>query len=69
MDYQFTAEQGATAIIHRPNSDEKFKLQGINGVQTNANNFHTAITGILGVVGLTTSTLERDITQEVEEAP
>lgn len=69
MAYQFTAEQGATAIIHRPNSDEKFKIQGVNGTQTNATNFHTAITGILGVVGLTTASLERDITQEVEVAP
>lgn len=70
MAYQFTALSGATAIIYRQGSNDKFSMKGINGVQTNANNFHTAITGLLTVVGLQNSSkLERDITQEVEESP
>lgn len=69
MAYQFNATQDASAIIHRPNTEEKLKLAGINGMQTNANNFHAAISGLMQVVGLTASDLERNITQEVEEAP
>lgn len=69
MAYQFSNQQKASANIYRPNTTDKFKLNGINGEQTNANNFHTAITGLLTVVGLTTQKMERGITQEVEELP
>lgn len=69
MAYQFNATKDASAIIHHPNTDDKLKLAGINGMQTNANNFQAAISGLMQVVGLQMSDLERNITQEVEEAP
>lgn len=69
MAYQFSAIQKASARVYKPNEEGSYKLAGVNGLQTNAGNFHTAITGLLGVVGLTQQKLERDITQEVEESP
>lgn len=69
MAYQFSNQRKASANVYRPGTDDKFKLNGINGQQVNANNFHTAITGLLTVVGLENGGLERSITQEVEEAP
>lgn len=69
MAYQFGNLQKASATIYRPNTENKFKLAGVNGQQTNANNFYTAITGLLGVVGLSQQKMERAITQEVEELP
>lgn len=70
--YQFGNQQKASATIYNPvigAEATKLKLAGINGLQTNANNFHTAITGLMTVVGLTSDKMERAITQEVEEAP
>lgn len=69
MAYQFGNLQKASARVYKPDTENNFKLAGVNGEQTNANNFHTAITGLLAVVGLTSRKLERDITQEVEELP
>lgn len=69
MAYQFSAIQKASARVYRPDTTDSFKLAGVNGTQTNADNFHTAMTGLLTVVGLSQRKLERDITQEVEEAP
>lgn len=69
MAYQFSAIRKASARVFKPNSDDSFKLAGVNGMQTNANNFHAAMTGLLATVGLQAQGLERDITQEVEEAP
>lgn len=69
MAYQFGNLQKASATIYRPNEESKFKIAGVNGEQTNADNFHTAITGLLTTVGLSQRKLERDITQEVEELP
>lgn len=69
MAYQFSAIQKASARVYKPDTADSFKLAGVNGLQANATNFHTAITGLLTVVGLTIQKLERDITQEVEEAP
>lgn len=69
MAYQFSNVQKASARIYKPDTSDKFTLAGVNGVQTNANNFHTALTGLLTVVGLTAQKMERDITQEVEDAP
>lgn len=68
MAYQFSAVKKAAARVFKPN-DDSFKIAGVNGQQTNANNFHAAMTGLLTVVGLQARNLERDITQEVEEAP
>lgn len=69
MAYQFSAIQKASAKIYKTDTETSFKLAGVNGQQTNANNFHTAMTGLLTVVGLQARAMERDITQEVEEAP
>lgn len=69
MAYQFSNQLKASASVKRVGTDDKFKLNGINGQQTNANNFHTAITGLLTTVGLTTNQMERTITQDVEESP
>lgn len=69
MAYQFSNVQKASARVYKPDTSDKFTIAGVNGIQTNANNFHTAITGLLTVVGLTASGMERDITQAVEESP
>lgn len=69
MAYQFSAIRKAAARVYKPDVPESFKLPGVNGQQTNANNFHAALTGLLATVGLQARGLERDITQEVEEAP
>lgn len=69
MAYQFSNQLKASASVRKLGTDDKFKLNGINGTQTNATNFHTAITGLLTVVGLENGGMERTITQEVEEAP
>lgn len=69
MAYEFSAVQKASARVFKPDTETSFKLPGVNGQQTNANNFHTAMTGLLTVVGLTARAMERDITQSVEEVP
>lgn len=69
MAKQFSNQMKAAANVYRPDTTDKFKLAGVNGQQTNANNFFTAITGLLATVGLQQGGLERSITQEVEEAP
>ena len=56
--------------MYRPDdATAKFKIAGVNGQQVSADNFHTAITGLLTVVGLTSGGMERAITQEVEDSP
>lgn len=68
MAYVFSNQQKASATVWRPNDlTAKFKIAGVNGAQTNANNFYTAITGLLDVVGLSQRHLDRSITQDVEE--
>lgn len=69
MAYQFSNQKKASATVYRPETSDKFKMAGINGQQTSADNFHTAITGMLTVVGLQQNGMERSITQEVEVAP
>lgn len=69
MAYEFQSQVPASATVYRPGTADRFKIAGINGTSTNANNFHTAITGMLAVVGLSTTTMERTITQDVEESP
>lgn len=69
MAYQFSNQQKASATVYKYGTDDKFKLNGINGQQTNADNFHTAITGLFQVVGLQGGDMERSITQELEESP
>lgn len=70
MAYQFSNQKKASATIYRVSDPTaKFKLNGINGQQVSADNFHTAITGLLTVAGLQSGGMERAITQEVEESP
>lgn len=69
MAYQFSNQMKASANVYRPDTTDKFKVAGVNGAQTNATNFHTAMTGLLNTVGLTTQKMERAITQDVEESP
>lgn len=69
MAYEFQNQRPASANIYRPGTTDKFKLAGINGMSNNATNFHTALTGLLTTVGLTTQQMERTITQDVEESP
>lgn len=69
MAYNFSNQQKASAGVYKPGTTDKFKLAGVNGQQTNATNFHAAITGLLTVAGLTTQKMDRTITQDVEESP
>lgn len=72
MAYQFSNLQDANATITRSGTSDTYKIAGINGQQTNATNFHTAITGLLHVVGKDSDVsagLERTIKQDVEESP
>lgn len=68
MAYQFVNQQKANAVITNQD-DTTYKIAGVNGKQTNADNFQTAITGLLNIVGkqTTTSGTGRTITQDVEE--
>ncbi len=67
MAYHFTNQQQAKAYIQEIGS--KYNIAGVNGAQTDANNFRTAILGLLHVVGKDTDAVRqgRSITQEVEE--
>lgn len=72
MAYQFSNLQDANATITRSGTSDTYKIAGINGQQTNADNFHTAISGLLHVVGRDSDVsagLERTIKQDVEESP
>lgn len=67
MAYQFVNQQKATATITEVASS--YKIAGVNGRQTDANNFNTAITGLLHIVGKDTAAQAkgRTITQNVED--
>lgn len=69
MAYQFSNQQKAKAYIQE--TTKKYNLAGINGEQTNANNFHSAVMGLLHVVGKDTDAegMGRTISQDVEESP
>ena len=72
MAYQFSNQQKASAQIRKAGTSDVYKIAGVNGMQTNANNFHTAITGLLHVVGKDSDAaagMGRAISQDVEEAP
>lgn len=72
MSYQFSSQQKANALIQRYGETTQYKIAGINGMQTNADNFVTAMTGLLHVVGKdndASAGLGRTITQDVEESP
>lgn len=69
MAYQFSNQQKAKAYIQE--QARKYSIAGVNGEQTNANNFQTAIMGLLHVVGKDSDaeSTGREITQEVEDVP
>lgn len=69
MAYQFSNQQKAKAYIQE--QARKYNLSGINGEQTSADNFHTAVMGLLHVVGKDTEAIGtgRTISQDVEEEP
>ena len=67
MAYVFKNQPTATATITKYGSDTTVKIAGINGEQSNANNFQTAITDFVGIAGLTVGEAQRTINQSVEE--
>lgn len=72
MAYQFSNAQKANAYVSKIGTTETYKIAGVNGEQTNATNFHTAMTGLLHVVGKdsdATAGMGRTISQDVEDAP
>ncbi|MBQ3434416.1 MAG: hypothetical protein IJP68_07220 [Selenomonadaceae bacterium] len=72
MAYQFSNQQTANAFVMQSGTSDKYKIAGVNGMQTNADNFHTAISGLLHVVGKDSDAatgMGRAISQDVEEAP
>lgn len=73
MSYQFSSQSKANAFIHKyDDAEATYKIAGVNGAQTNADNFHTAMTGLLHVVGKDSDAatgMGRTISQEVEDVP
>lgn len=71
MAYQFVNNLKSNAIIQVLGTDDTYKFAGLNGKQTNADNFRTAVLGLLHVVGKDTEVAKtgRNITQDVEESP
>ena len=72
LAYQFSNQAKASAFVHKYGETSTYKIAGVNGEQTNADNFHTAITGLLHVVGKDTDAatgMGRTISQDVEDVP
>ena len=72
MAYQFASQKKANAFIHKSGDSTTYKIAGINGEQVSAENFHTAITGLLHVVGKDSDAsagMGRTISQDVEDVP
>lgn len=72
MAYQFSSQTKANGYVHKYGETTTYKIAGVNGAQTNADNFHTAMAGLLHVVGKDNDAaagLGRTISQDVEEIP
>ena len=72
MAYQFSSQQKANAYVHKYGDTTTYKIAGVNGAQTNADNFHTALAGLLHVVGKDSDVsagMGRTISQDVEDVP
>lgn len=72
MAYQFSSQQKANAYVHKAGEATIYKIAGVNGEQTNATNFRTAMAGLLHVVGKDSDVsagLGRTISQDVEDVP
>lgn len=69
MAYQFVNNQKASATVTESGSTDTYKIAGVNGKQTDANKFQTAIHDFLHIVGKANDAQEglaRSITQSVE---
>lgn len=72
MAYQFSNALKANAYVSKAGTADTYKIAGVNGRQTSADNFHTAITGLLHIVGKDSDAaagMGRTIGQDVEDAP
>ena len=73
MAYQFSSQTKASAYVHKyEDATSTYKIAGVNGAQTNADNFHTAMAGLLHVVGKDSDVstgIGRTISQDVEDIP
>lgn len=72
MAYQFSNVKKANAYVSKAGTADTYKIAGVNGQQTNADNFHTAMAGLLHIVGKDSdvaSGLGRTISQDVEDVP
>jgi len=72
MAYQFSNQTKANAFFTKTGTTDVYKIAGVNGVQTNAENFHTAVVGLLTVVGKQSDVASgsgRTISQDLEESP
>lgn len=73
MSYQFSSQKKANAYVHKYSDvATTYKIAGVNGEQTNADNFYTAMAGLLHVVGKdndASAGMGRTISQDVEDVP
>lgn len=69
MAWIFDNQQKAQAVITKLSDNKTFKIAGVNGKQTNAQNFAWAMAGLLGIVGKyqDAGNTARIITQDVRE--
>ena len=73
MSYQFSSQEKANAFVRKyDDASTTYKIAGVNGEQTSADNFHTAMAGLLHVVGKDSDAatgMGRTISQDVEDVP
>lgn len=72
MAYQFSNQMKANAFFTKTGTTDVYKIAGVNGKQTNAENFYTAVTGLLTVVGKQSDVDNgsgRTISQDLEVSP
>lgn len=69
MAYKFVNQQKASAIVHTAGTADTYKIAGVNGEQTSAENFRMAMSDLMGLVGKANDVeagLGRTISQNVE---
>jgi hypothetical protein len=70
MAHSFISRQKASAFVNHAGETTTYKINGINGEQTSADNFYTAMAGLLHVVGKDEDIetgCGRTLTQDCEE--
>lgn len=67
MAYKFVNQQIGKATVQQAGSTTIVSVAGINTKNENADQFHTAITMFVGIVGWTIGDLSRVVTQDVEQ--